>query len=459
MITTRFAPSPTGFMHIGNLRSALYSYLVAKNQNGKFVLRIEDTDKVREVEGAIEVILNTLKKTNLKHDDYFVQSDRKDIYFKYATELIDKGFAYYCLCSKEEMECKCRERNVTESFNYIKENDVPFAIRFKMPREGNTSFYDEVFGKIEVENKSLDDIILIKSDGFPTYNCAHIIDDYEMGITHVVRGSEYLASTPKYVNIYKAFGWQPPTYVHLPLIMGKDENGNVSKLSKRHGAVSFEDLVSQGYLPEAIINYIAFLGWNPKTNKEIYSLEELKEDFSIKKINKSPAVFDYVKLDWFNKQYISKLSFEEFDSWCSGCINNSKVSFYMNLSVDKLNYIKKILQKRVSNYFDFIKQYKIITEPEKADKTMYQTNVDADCVMRILIALRRYNWNINSVEDATKALKDICDKLNLKMKQVAWVARIALTGKLNTPGGATDFLYLYDNLASRFESAYNDYLI
>jgi glutamyl-tRNA synthetase len=223
MIISRFAPSPTGMLHIGNLRSALYSYLVSKSQNGKFILRIEDTDKVREVDGAIDVILNTLKKTGLEYDEKFVQSDRKEIYFKYAQDLCEEEKAYYCICSNDENECKCRD--IGFSYNDIK--DKNFVIRFKMPKNGHTKYHDEVFGDIEVENKTLDDIVLIKSDGFPTYNFAHIIDDYLMGVTHVVRGSEYLASTPKYVNIYKALGWEIPIYVHLPLIMGKDEDGNV----------------------------------------------------------------------------------------------------------------------------------------------------------------------------------------------------------------------------------------
>jgi glutamyl-tRNA synthetase len=458
MVVTRAAPSPTGFVHIGNLRSFLYSYLIARNNNGKFILRIEDTDKAREVNGAVKAIFDLFKQTGLNFDDYAVQSSRKNIYYKYATDLVENNKAYYCFCQNNEEECKCRYNNYI--YNDIQNKN--FVIRFKMPKQGRISFHDEVFGNIEVDNETLEDVILIKTDGFPTYNFAHIIDDYLMGVTHVVRGSEYLASTPKYVNIYKAFDWKIPFYVHLPLIMGRDENGNVSKLSKRHGAVSFSDLIAKGYLPEAILNYIAFLGWNPKTNKEIYSLEELKKDFSIKKINKAPAVFDYVKLDWFNKQYYGKMSKDDFYNFITkfekNYFNLYGSNFY-DLTEDKKKYFIELIRTRISNLESLENLINFFIRPKPTNINDYYINgIDNNLVVNILSELSEFDWNINTIEDAKNALNQITNKLNLKIKQVAWVARIALTSELNTPGGATDMLYLYNNLKHRFRIAYNYYL-
>ena len=305
-IKTRFAPSPTGFMHIGNLRTALYSYLVSKSQGGKFVLRIEDTDQVRHVEGAEDVILNTLKMTGIDYDEGpYIQSERLDIYKEYADKLIQSGHAYYCFCTPERLESLKDDKGIggyDGHCRYLSKiqveknlaDGIPYVIRQKMPNEGSTSYYDEVYGRVSIDNVELRDQILIKADGYPTYNFCHVVDDHLMGITHVVRGNEYLTSTPKYCLLYDAFGWERPTYVHLPLLMGKDADGNVSKLSKRHGAVSFQDLVNDGYLPEAIVNYIALLGWCPKdTNKEFFTMDELKKSFSLEGLSKSPAVFDY----------------------------------------------------------------------------------------------------------------------------------------------------------------------
>ena len=306
-VVTRFAPSPTGYMHIGNLRTALYSYLIAKSQGGKFILRIEDTDQERLVEGAVDVILSTLAQTGLDYDEGpgvggdhgpYIQSERKPIYMEYAKQLIESGHAYYCFCTPERLAAikendgfggydrHCRDLDqATVEANLAA--GMPYVIRQKMPLEGTTTYHDEVFGDISMENSQLQDQILIKADGYPTYNFAHVVDDHLMGVTHVVRGSEYLTSTPKYVLLYDAFGWQRPVYCHLPLLMGKDAEGNISKLSKRHGAVSFQDLVNSGYLPEAIVNYIALLGWCPKeTNQEFFDLDQLKEQFSIPAINK-----------------------------------------------------------------------------------------------------------------------------------------------------------------------------
>ncbi len=314
-VRTRFAPSPTGFMHVGNLRTALYEYLVAKSQGGTFVLRIEDTDQERKVEGAVDIIYQTMKRAGLIHDEGpdiggeygpYVQSERKAMYLPYAKQLIDMDKAYYCFCSKERLDMlrenadepgagydrHCRYLPKEEVEQKLSEG-VPYVIRQKMPLEGVTTFEDAVYGSISVDNSELQDQILIKADGFPTYNFANVIDDHTMNITHVVRGSEYLSSTPKYNLLYEAFGWEIPTYIHLPLIMGKNDDGTTSKLSKRHGATSFEELVKKGYLPEAIINYIALLGWAPKDNREIFSLQELTENFSIDGISKSPAVFNF----------------------------------------------------------------------------------------------------------------------------------------------------------------------
>ena len=320
-VRTRFAPSPTGFMHVGNLRTALYEYLIAKSQGGTFVLRIEDTDRERLVEGAVDVIYNTLEKVGLRHDEGpdiggeygpYVQSERKDTYRPFAEQLVKEGKAYYCFCDKERLESLHQEsgefggydrhcRNLPEEeVQKLLDAGVPYVIRQKMPIEGSTTFVDAVYGEITIENSELEDQILLKSDGYPTYNFANVIDDHLMHITHVVRGCEYLTSTPKYNLLYEAFGWEVPTYVHLPLIMGKDAEGNVSKLSKRHGATGFDDLVQEGYLPEVITNYIALLGWCPKDNREVFTLEELCENFSIDGISKSPSVFDYDTLTWFN---------------------------------------------------------------------------------------------------------------------------------------------------------------
>ena len=331
-VRTRFAPSPTGFMHVGNLRTALYEYLVAKSQGGKFVLRIEDTDRERLVEGAEAVIYKTLDQVGLRHDEGpdvggeygpYVQSLRKDLYKPYAQQLVREGKAYYCFCTKERLESLHNEEGIggydrhcrdlpAEEVQRLLEAGTPYVIRQKVPLTGSTTFEDAVFGSITIENKEIEDQVLLKADGYPTYNFANVIDDHLMHITHVVRGSEYLTSTPKYNLLYEAFGWEIPTYVHLPLIMGKNEDGSVSKLSKRHGSTSFEGLVAEGYLPQVITNYIALLGWAPKDNQEIFSLPELVQAFSIEGISKSPAVFDYDKLNWFNAEYIKAMGEEEF---------------------------------------------------------------------------------------------------------------------------------------------------
>ncbi len=331
-VRTRYAPSPTGFMHVGNLRTALYEYLVAKCQRGTFVLRLEDTDQGRYVEGAVDVIYRTLEQVGLKHDEGpdvggeygpYIQSQRLDTYKPYAEQLVQEGKAYYCFCTKERLESlkaedsfggydrHCRDLP-KEEIQRLLDAGMPYVIRQKVPLTGSTSFTDTVFGEITIENKEIEDQVLIKADGYPTYNFANVIDDHLMNITHVVRGCEYLTSTPKYQLLYSALGWEQPTYIHLPLIMGKNEDGSTSKLSKRHGSTSFEGLVNDGYLPQVITNYIALLGWAPKDNQEIFTLQELVENFSVERISKSPAVFDYDKLNWFNGEYIKVMGEEDF---------------------------------------------------------------------------------------------------------------------------------------------------
>ena len=331
-VRTRFAPSPTGFMHVGNLRTALYAYLLAKSQGGDFVLRIEDTDQARYVEGAVQVIYDTLARAGLHHDEGpdkpgaygpYIQSERRELYGQYARELVKKGAAYYCFCEKHEEEeaegavsdaqavCPCCSLDPAEAEKMVSAGKS-YVIRQRIDRSGVSVFQDSVFGEITIENKVLDDQILLKSDGMPTYNFANVVDDHLMNITHVVRGSEYLSSTPKYNLLYKAFGWELPVYVHLPLIMGRNADGEIAKLSKRHGSVSFENLLADGYLPEAIVNYIALLGWSPKSDQELFSLAELARRFDMAGLNKSPAVFDYEKLRWMNSEYIKALEFETF---------------------------------------------------------------------------------------------------------------------------------------------------
>lgn len=459
-VRTRYAPSPTGFMHVGNLRTALYEYLIAKSQGGKFVLRIEDTDRERYVDGAVDVIYNTLKIAGLKHDegpdiggDYgpYVQSERKNMYLPYAQQLIKEGKAYRCFCTKERLEKlqedtvgggydrHCRDLPQEEIDRLLKEG-VPYVIRQKMPLEGSTTFKDAVFGEITVENSELQDQILIKTDGYPTYNFANVIDDHTMGITHVVRGSEYLSSTPKYNLLYQAFGWEIPTYVHLPLIMGKNEDGSVSKLSKRHGATGFEDLIKEGYLPQAIINYIALLGWCPKDNREIFTLKELEQAFSIDGISKSPAVFDYDKLSWFNSEYIRAMSPEEFTSVA--------MPYYRQVFDDKempWEKFAEILQKRVVKLTEIPAMLDFFAELPEYDKELFvnkksKTNLEntPGVLQEAYERLKALpDWDNTSIHDC---LINMAQEKELKNGTVMWPVRIAAAGKTVTPGGAVEIL-------------------
>ena len=460
-VRTRFAPSPTGFMHIGNLRTALYEYLVAKSQGGDFVLRIEDTDRERYVEGAVDIIYNTLKIAGLQHDEGpdkpgkygpYVQSERLNMYKPYAEQLIEQGKAYRCFCTKERLDSlkddetpgggydrHCRDLPQEEIDRLLAEG-VPYVIRQKMPLEGSTTFTDAVFGEITVENSELQDQILIKTDGYPTYNFANVIDDHTMNITHVVRGCEYLSSTPKYNLLYEAFGWEVPTYIHLPLIMGKDAEGNVAKLSKRHGSTGFEDLIKEGYLPQAIINYVALLGWCPSDNQEMFTLDELTRAFSIDGISKSPSIFDYDKLEWFNGEYIRKMTPEEFTSYAMPYYKEAVTS--RELPWDKLC---GILQQRVTkftqipemiDFFDKLPEYDAEMFVNKKSKTnLENAPVMLKAVTDRLTALE--SWDKDSIHDC---LISLAQELEVKNGTVMWPARIAAAGKKVTPGGAVEIL-------------------
>jgi glutamyl-tRNA synthetase len=447
-------------MHVGNLRTALYEYLIAKSMGGTFVLRIEDTDQERYVEGAVDVIYNTLKTAGINHDEGpdvggdfgpYVQSERKDMYLPYAEQLIKDGKAYRCFCTKERLEKlaensefggydrHCRDLSEEEIEENLK-NNTPYVIRQKMPLDGKTTFKDAVFGEITVDNSELQDQILIKTDGYPTYNFANVIDDHTMGITHVVRGSEYLSSTPKYNLLYEAFGWEIPTYVHLPLIMGKHEDGSVSKLSKRHGSTGFEDLVEDGYLPEAIINYIALLGWCPKDNQEIFTMKELEENFFIEGISKSPAVFDYDKLLWFNAEYIKAMDEETFTAHA--------MPYYKEVFGDKeMDYSKfrGILQQRLEKFKDIPEKIKFFAELPEYDKELFvnkksKTNLE-NAPVNLKEAYERLKalpeWTADAVHDC---LINMAQEKELKNGTVMWPVRIAAAGQKVTPGGAIEIL-------------------
>ncbi len=461
MTVTRFAPSPTGYMHIGNLRTALYSYLIAKHDGGRFILRIEDTDRERLVDGATDVIKSTLKLTGLNYDEGpdvggehgpYVQSERKEIYMEYAKKLVDMGHAYYCFCTKERLEQLHEEDSVggydRHCRNLSKEEveanlaaGMPFVIRQKMPLEGVTSYHDEVFGDISMNNDELQDQILMKADGYPTYNFCHVIDDHLMGVTHVVRGSEYLTSTPKYVLLYDAYGWERPVYVHLPLLMGKNEDGSVSKLSKRHGAVSFQDLVNDGYLPEAITNYISLLGWCPKNSEtEFFTLDELKAAFTIDGVSKSPSVFDFEKLLWFNGEYIHKLE--------DGVFAELVEKFIKSDIPDSVNKTKMLalLKTRISKLSEIDERMAFFLSLPEYDKELFLNKknkiADYEIVKTVLGEARAVLEGTQSFDNDTlfAALMPVAEKLAIKTGTLMWCVRIAVSGMAATPGGATEIM-------------------
>lgn len=428
-VRTRFAPSPTGYMHIGNLRTALYAYLFAKSQGGDFILRIEDTDRARYVADAVDFIENTLKLAKIYPDEGphnggnfapYVQSERKEIYKKYAEELVAKDLAYY------------------------EESENGTAIRQKMPKTGETSFYDVVHGNITIANEELEEQILLKSDGMPTYNFANVIDDHLMEVTHIIRGTEFITSTPKHVLLYQYFGWELPTFIHLAPVMGKAEDGSVSKLSKRHGATSFGDLVDMGYLPEAITNYVALLGWNPKnTNQEIFTMDELIKVFSLDGLSKSPAVFDYNKLDWMSGEYFKNMSDEEFAEAAKKFVELDE-----NLE-SKWQYLSSLLKPRVTRLNEIPEMIKFLkTMPEfdaelfvnKRNKVTVEKSIEIlTPAVEMLENIAENDWNFDYLNGK---VSDFTTSTGLKVGTVMWALRIAISGQKVTPGGVIEILYL-----------------
>ncbi|NLW02191.1 MAG: glutamate--tRNA ligase [Clostridiaceae bacterium] len=457
-VRTRYAPSPTGYVHIGNLRTALYEYLIARSMNGKFILRIEDTDQERQVEGAVDVIYKTLRLCGLKHDEGpdiggpygpYVQSQRKDIYLPYARELVEKGHAYYCFCSRERLDNMRKEtESKGETFMYdrhclgLSKEEVeeklakgePWVVRQKMPREGSTTFEDMVYGTITIENNMLEDQILIKSDGLPTYNFANVIDDHLMGITHVVRGSEYLTSTPKYNLLYDAFGWEKPVYIHLPLIVKPDG----SKISKRKGDASFEDLLGMGFIAEAVVNYIALLGWSPEGTQEIFSLADLEKAFDIRRISKSPSCFDMEKLRWFNAEYIRAMTPEKFHSYAlpylEKAITNKAIDLF---KVSRLLHARTEVLSEIPSkvgFFNGLEDYDLgIYEHKKMKTTLENSLENLKAALPVLEKLEP--WNEETVHSA---LLSLVKSLGIKNGQMLWPVRTALSGWQVTPGGAIE---------------------
>ena len=458
-VRTRFAPSPTGYMHVGNLRTALYAYLLArKDKDGKFILRIEDTDRERYVEGAVDIIYNTLRKAGLKWDEGpdiggpcgpYIQSERMGMFKEYALKLVESGHAYYCFCDKDRLEelkkiqqasgmapkydGHCRNLTKEEIEEKLKAG-VPYVIRQKMPTEGTTTFHDEVFGDITVENSVLDDQILIKTDGMPTYNFANVVDDHTMGITHVIRGNEYLSSTPKYNLLYEAFGWEKPVYVHCSPVM----KNQTEKLSKRNGDASFEDLIEKGFLTEAVVNYIALLGWSPKGEEEIFTLDELVQEFDISGISKSPAIFDPVKLKAINGAYIRRLPLEKFETLALPYIRQT----CKREDVDT-RLIARVLQSRTELFTDIPEQVDFIDELPAYDNTLYchkkmKTNEENSleslkAVLPVLEGLGE--WTEEAIH---KALFDLIAEKGVKNGLILWPVRVAVSGKQFTPGGGVE---------------------
>lgn len=461
-IRTRFAPSPTGRMHVGNLRTALYAYLIAKHEGGDFMLRIEDTDQERYVEGALDIIYRTLEKTGLVHDEGpdkdggvgpYVQSERQasGIYMKYAKQLIEQGDAYYCFCDKERLESlkTSVSEDGTQIVNYDKhclhlsKEEIeanlaagkPYVVRINMPTEGTTTFHDEIYGDITVPNAELDDMILIKSDGYPTYNFANVIDDHLMNITHVVRGNEYLSSAPKYNRLYEAFGWEVPVYVHCPLIT--DENHK--KLSKRCGHSSYEDLLDQGFVSEAIVNYVALLGWCPQDNREIFSLPELVEAFDYHHMSKSPAVFDINKLKWMNGEYLKAMDFDKFYELAEPYIKKVITKDY------DLKKIASLIKSRIEILPDIKDQIDFFEAVPEYDTAMYchkkmKTNEETSLEVLKEILPRLEAWDDYSNDALFGLLKGFAEEKGYKNGYVMWPVRTAVSGKQNTPGGATEIM-------------------
>ncbi len=459
-VRTRFAPSPTGRMHVGNLRTALYAYLIAKHEGGDFLLRIEDTDQVREVEGAVDIIYRTLEKTGLIHDEGpdkdggvgpYIQSERQasGIYLEYAKKLIEKGEAYYCFCDEErlsslvtELEGKTISRYDKHCLHLSQEEinaklaaKVPYVIRQNNPLEGTTTFSDELYGDITVSNEELDDMILIKSDGFPTYNFANVVDDHLMNITHVVRGNEYLSSSPKYNRLYEAFGWEVPTYIHCPLITDETHK----KLSKRSGHSSFEDLLEQGFLTETIINFVALLGWCPEDNQEIFSLDELIKVFDYKHMSKSPAVLDMTKLKWMNGEYIKAMDDERFYEMALPYINEvitkpvdtKKIASMIKSRIEVFTDIKDQI-----DFFEAVPEYSIEMYTHKKMKT----NAENSLVLLKEVLPILEDMSSFDNDSLFEALSVFAKEHEYKTGFVMWPLRTAVSGKQATPGGATELM-------------------
>lgn len=459
-VRTRYAPSPTGRMHVGNLRTALYAYLIAKHEGGDFLLRIEDTDQERYVEGATEIIYRTLQETGLIHDEGpdkdggcgpYVQSERQKsgIYLKYAKELIGKGEAYYCFCTPERLESLRREENGETIMSYDKhclhlskeeieanlKAGIPYVIRQNNPTEGTTTFHDEIYGDITVDNSELDDMVLIKSDGYPTYNFANVVDDHLMGITHVVRGNEYLSSAPKYNRLYQAFGWEVPVYVHCPLITNEEHQ----KLSKRSGHSSYEDLIEQGFLTEAVVNYVALLGWSPEGNREIFSLEEMVKEFDYHRMSKSPAVFDMTKLKWMNGEYMKAMDFEKFYEMALPYI---QAVIHKDLDLRKIaNMVKTRIEifPDIAGHIDFFEEmpeYDVSMYTHKKMKCTAETSLQVlQDVLPILEEQTDY-----SNDGLYKRLMEYVNEKGYKTGFVMWPIRTAVSGRQMTPAGATEIM-------------------
>ena len=457
-VRTRFAPSPTGYMHIGNLRTAVYEYLIARSKGGRFILRIEDTDQSRLVDGAVEVIYNTLKTAGLSHDEGpdiggpyepYIQSLRKDTYLPYAVDLVQNGKAYYCFCDKERLDTLHEEAGGIAKYDrhcyHLSPEEIdrnlaegkPYVIRQLIP-DGETTFHDEVYGSITVNNDELDDQVLIKSDGLPTYNFANVVDDHLMEITHVVRGSEYLSSTPKYNLLYDAFGWDIPTYIHLPLVL--NENGE--KLSKRKGDASFEELLGMGFLPEAIINYIALLGWSPRDNQEFFTLDELVTAFDTQGLSKSPSVFDKQKLTWMNGEYFKKMDFGRFYAMALPCLTESVKAPGIDLKT-----VAEMVQSRIQflsdipslvDFIDALPDYDTALYEHKKMKTTEEIALSSlEAAIPMLEGIN--DWRNDALYAACIAL---AEKQGLKNGQMLWPIRTALSGKPSSPCGATELLAL-----------------
>ncbi len=459
-VRTRYAPSPTGRMHVGNLRTALYAYLIAKHEGGDFLLRIEDTDQERFVEGATEIIYHTLQETGLIHDEGpdkdkgcgpYVQSERHKagLYLEYAKKLIEKGEAYYCFCTQERLESLKREVNGEMIMTYDKHclhltkeeieanlaAGIPYVIRQNNPAEGKTTFHDEIYGDISVDNAELDDMVLIKSDGYPTYNFANVVDDHLMGITHVVRGNEYLSSSPKYNRLYEAFGWEVPIYVHCPLITNEEHQ----KLSKRSGHSSYEDLIAQGFLTEAVVNYVALLGWSPEGTQEIFSLEEMIQAFDFRRMSKSPAVFDMTKLKWMNGEYMKAMDEDKFYSMA---LPYMKEAIHKDLDFHK---IAAMVKTRIEifpdiagqiDFFESLPEYDLEMYVHKKMKTTKETSL---AVLKGTLPILEKQEGYSN-DPLYQVLTGYISQEGVKTGYVMWPLRVAVSGKQMTPAGATEIM-------------------